>query len=159
MLKKCICVLFGSLGVVGMVYGVALGESYANGQEGLKGATLPPPGFYYRMYNAYVASDDLLDPNGDEIPLDFEIKWFVNAHRFIWIYGHIDFLGADIGADFVVPIWHGMANMTPGPILARTCIPPCLPWAAPIILTRPKHGRFHCSAVMKSTVENVMALQ
>ena len=24
----------------------------------------------------------------------------------MWIYGHIDFLGADIGVDFVVPIWH-----------------------------------------------------
>ena len=62
--------LFGSLVVIGMIYGVALGESYANGQEGLKGSTLPP-GFYYKMYNAYVTSDDLMDPNGNEIPIEF----------------------------------------------------------------------------------------
>jgi hypothetical protein len=106
MIKKWICVLFGSLGVIGMLYGLALGESYGNGSEGLKCSTLPPPGVYYKMYNSYITSDDLMDPNGDEIPIDFEIKWFANVNRFIWIYGHLDFLGADIGADFIVPIWH-----------------------------------------------------
>ena len=106
MMKKWISVLFGSLGMVGMLYGFALGESYPNGAEGIKGSTLPPPGFYYKMYNSYITADDMLDPNGDSLPIDFEMKWFTNVHRFIWIYGHCDFLGADIGADFLVPMWH-----------------------------------------------------
>ncbi len=106
MVKKSACVFVSVLGLLGLLCGIAFGESYPNGAEGIKAATLPPQGFYYKMYNAYITSNDLLNEDGDEYDVDFEIKWFANVHRFIWIYDHLDFLGADIGADFLVPIWH-----------------------------------------------------
>jgi len=46
---------------MGILSGTAFGESYPNGAEGIKAGTLPPPGFYYKMYNAYVTSDKMLD--------------------------------------------------------------------------------------------------
>lgn len=106
MVEKLISLALGLIALMGILSGTAFGESYANGSEGIKSGTLPPPGFYYKIYNAYVTSDKLLGPNGDKLSVDFEIKWFVNVHRFIWIYKHIDFLGADLGADIIIPIWH-----------------------------------------------------
>ncbi|SPD72645.1 conserved hypothetical protein [uncultured Desulfobacterium sp.] len=114
-MKRFVGVTFLSLGFMGLLCGVTFGESYPNGSEGIKGPSLPPPGFYYKMYNVYIKADDLMDTNGDEMSLDFEMKWFVNVHRFIWMYGHIDFLGADIGADIIFPIWHKDTRLVGGP--------------------------------------------
>jgi hypothetical protein len=114
-MKKSISVTFITLGLVGVMFGVAFGESYPNGAEGLKCATLPPPGFYYKMYNAYVTADKVMDPGGDEaqvmgpdgeVPIDFDAKIFVNAHRFLWISDDIKLFGANYGADVFIPIWY-----------------------------------------------------
>ncbi len=117
-MKKFFGVTATVFGLLGILCGVAFGESYPNGSEGIKGSSLPPQGKYYKMYNAYISSDDLLDENGDNTSLDFEIKWFVNVHRFIWIYDHVDFLGADIGFDFLIPIWHRDTKLIGGPFNA-----------------------------------------
>lgn len=80
------------------------GTHYPNGVEGIRGSTLPPPGFYYRMYNVYYQADELKGPDGDEIPgLDFEIDLYCMAHRFIWVSKH-KILGADFFVDLTVPV-------------------------------------------------------
>ncbi|WP_286818802.1 hypothetical protein, partial [Desulfobacter sp. UBA2225] len=42
---------------------------YVSGVEGIKCSTLPPPGIYYKLYNALYTSDELRDKNGDKVPL------------------------------------------------------------------------------------------
>ena len=37
---------------------------YVPGVEGLKGASLPPPGFYVRDYNVFYFANQLNDPSG-----------------------------------------------------------------------------------------------
>jgi hypothetical protein len=76
---------------------------YGNGVEGIKGATVTPPGFYYRMYNFYYSADEVMDKNGDEIPIDFDVNVFVMANRFIWVTDK-KILGADFFMDLVIPV-------------------------------------------------------
>ena len=37
---------------------------YVNGVEGIKAASVPGPGFYYKMYNAFYRADTLTDDSG-----------------------------------------------------------------------------------------------
>ncbi|CCK78315.1 SphA family protein [Desulfobacula toluolica] len=76
---------------------------YVNGGEGVKAATVPPPGFYYRMYNLYYTADEFMDDNGNETPIDFDVNVFAVVNRFIWVTDK-KFLGADFFMDAVLPI-------------------------------------------------------
>ena len=63
------------------------GESghYVNGAEGIKAATLPPPGFYYRMYNVFYTADTLADQDGNALNVNFDAGIYAMVNRFIWI--------------------------------------------------------------------------
>lgn len=76
---------------------------YTFGVEGIQAASLPSPGFYYKMYNAYYTSDKLMDGSGDEMDIDFDVTVFANVHRFIYITNK-KFLGADYGMNIIVPL-------------------------------------------------------
>ena len=89
-MKKIISMAIIALGIVGILSGGAFageaGNHYVNGVEGLKAASLPPPGFYYRMYNVLYTADALTDDNGDEIDaVNFDVSVFANVHRLIWM--------------------------------------------------------------------------
>ncbi|OQX12543.1 MAG: hypothetical protein BWK80_43670 [Desulfobacteraceae bacterium IS3] len=114
-MKKCIKIAFIAFCLTGMLFSAANAEHYVNGVEGIKAASVPPPGFYYRMYNAFYTADKLMDTEGEEkkelsLPngltlkdLDFDVKVFANVHRFIWISDY-KILGADYGAHVIVPL-------------------------------------------------------
>ncbi len=104
-MKKVIKVTGVLLGVLGILVGAAIAaeNEYPNGIEGIKAGSVPPPGFYYKMYNVYYTADTLTDSNGNDLNVDFDVKTFVNAHRFIWITDY-KILGADYGMDAVIPL-------------------------------------------------------
>jgi hypothetical protein len=70
---------------------------YPAGAEGIKGATLPPPGLYFRDYTFAYFADRF--PGG---PPEFDIKACLNAPRLIWMTDWKLF-GADYGMDLIVP--------------------------------------------------------
>lgn len=70
---------------------------YPAGAEGIKAATLPPPGVYFRDYNFVYWSDKLKGG-----PPDFDVVAYVNAPRVIWMTDWKVF-GADYGMDVIVP--------------------------------------------------------
>lgn len=76
---------------------------YVNGVEGLKAASLPPPGLYYRMYNAYYDAGRLRDNDGNRLPVDFQVKVFANVHRLIWV-SPVELLGGNLFMDALIPI-------------------------------------------------------
>jgi hypothetical protein len=76
---------------------------YVAGVEGIKAATLPPPGFYLRDYNIVYFSDRLNDKNGDKVPVKFNLSVYANVIRPIWMTG-LKLFGGDFGADFVLPL-------------------------------------------------------
>ena len=46
---------------------------YVPGVEGIKGASLPPPGVYFRDYNYFYSADQVNDPSGNKIgPADLD---------------------------------------------------------------------------------------
>lgn len=87
-----------------LAYGLA-GETghYVNGAEGIKAATLPPSGFYYRMYNVFYNADSLRDENGDELDVDFDVSIYALVNRFIWISDK-KILGGNFFMDAVIPL-------------------------------------------------------
>lgn len=89
---------------------------YAPGTEGIKAASLPPPGIYLRDYNSFYYADRLNLANGDKNTLAEPTKAFIYAQvpRLIWITD-LQLLGGNIGVDGLVPIeYKDLKINTPG---------------------------------------------
>jgi hypothetical protein len=84
---------------------------YPAGAEGIKAASLPPPGFYFRDYNFGYFANEL--PGG---PPDFSVDAYIQAPRLIWI-SDWKILGANYGADLIVPF--GWQQVKIGPSADR----------------------------------------
>jgi hypothetical protein len=76
---------------------------YINGVEGIKAATLPPPGYYYRMYTLLYSADTLRDGSGDEANIGFEATALAIANRFIYSSNY-SLLGGNYIADIIIPV-------------------------------------------------------
>jgi hypothetical protein len=70
---------------------------YPAGAEGIKAASLPPPGVYFRDYNFFYTADNFQD-----IPPNFEINAYINAPRLIWMT-KAEVFGANYGMDVIIP--------------------------------------------------------
>jgi hypothetical protein len=70
---------------------------YPAGAEGIKGASLPPPGVYFRDYNFFYFANEFKD-----LPANFEIFAYINAPRVIWMTD-LEIFGANYGMDVIVP--------------------------------------------------------
>jgi len=75
---------------------------YPPGVEGIKGGTLPPPGFYIRDYNLFYFADRLNDPHSAGIPADLDLFVYANGFRPIWIT-KCQILGGNYGMDIFFP--------------------------------------------------------
>jgi hypothetical protein len=70
---------------------------YPAGAEGIKGASLPPPGVYFRDYNFFYFAETFKDG-----PPSFDISAYINAPRVIWLTD-LEIFGASYGMDVIVP--------------------------------------------------------
>ncbi len=87
---------------------------YAPGLEGIKGASLPPPGVYFRDYNYLYVADQANDANGNKVtPSNFQALTYVNAPRVIWITD-AKVLGGNVGVDALLPIVY--SSLKAGPL-------------------------------------------
>lgn len=106
-MRKLIFGVFFGLGLLGILSGTVLADErvchYVNGVEGIKAGTVPPPGFYYRMYNVFYNADEYTDEDGDSVNIDFDVSVYAMVNRFIWITNK-KILGADYGADVIIPL-------------------------------------------------------
>ena len=95
-LALCCCILGA---------GTAFGASghYTNGVEGIKAATLPPPGVYWRMYNAFYNADSTRTNTGKKAPGDFDLSAFAWVNRLIWSTD-VEILGGNLIMDVIVPM-------------------------------------------------------
>lgn len=77
---------------------------YVPGVEGLKGASLPPPGWYVRDYNVFYTADRVNNANGHSAgPPNFEAFTYANVPRVIYISDK-QLLGGFIGVDALLPL-------------------------------------------------------
>ncbi len=126
------------LSLLGAVCAVA-GETghYVGGTEGIKLATAPPPGFYYKLYNAFYYSDTYQSYRGSR-QVRPDVQNFVMVHRPIWV-SDIKLLGADYIATILLPVTYADVSIRSGGIqisdkrwaIADVAIEPfCLGWHA-----------------------------
>ena len=79
------------------------GNHYPNGVEGIKAASVPPPGVYLRWYNFYYGAGEINGGGGEALPIGFDVGVWATAPRVVWITKH-KFLGAYVGFDVMLPI-------------------------------------------------------
>jgi hypothetical protein len=103
-LFACIVLVLGLMLIPGPAW--AQTTHYPAGVEGIKGASLPPPGYYIRDYNYTYFSDSF-----KEGPPAFDIFANVQAPRLIWITGQ-KVLGGYYGMDVIVPSVYQDLDMT-----------------------------------------------
>lgn len=80
-----------------------LGSHYPFGGEGVLAATVPPPGFHYRVYNTWYNPTTSKDDNGDKQPIGLDLDVFSTVHRFVHVTNK-KILGADYFYDIIVPL-------------------------------------------------------
>jgi hypothetical protein len=88
--------------VQGQAGGIA-GNQFTNGGDGIKTATAPPPGTYYRFYNFFYTADRMRDGSGDKMDIDFDVFVYANVHRLIHFPGWT-VLGGDFFSNIVIPV-------------------------------------------------------
>jgi len=76
---------------------------YVNGVEGIKAATLPPPGNYFRIYSVGYTAQKVRTNSGSTAHVDFDVSVAAVATRFIKIT-ETKILGANYGFDVLVPV-------------------------------------------------------
>jgi hypothetical protein len=77
---------------------------YVPGVEGIKGASLPPPGWYFRDYNVLYVADQVNDATGQSAgPPNFHALTYANVPRGIWITD-TKLLGGNVGVDALLPL-------------------------------------------------------
>lgn len=95
---------------------------YAPGLEGIKAATLPPPGFYLRDYNWFYGANQINDASGHKIgEADARAYVYANVPRLLWITD-AKLLGGYLGVDALVPFKYTelKANTQNGPFHDQT---------------------------------------
>lgn len=76
---------------------------YVPGVEGIKAASLPPPGWYLRDYNVGYYSTRVNNGKGDSSgPPNFRVGNYANVPRLLWI-SETQLLGGFVGVDALVP--------------------------------------------------------
>lgn len=81
----------------------ALAERYVNGVEGIKAASVPGPGVYFRSYNLYYSANDLKDGSGNNVNNGFDLAVAAIVARPIWVTRY-KLLGGTYFNDLVVPL-------------------------------------------------------
>ncbi len=115
--KTWVGVVTGCLGMSALVCSTGLGATpdshYKYGVEGVLGATAPPPGWHYRMYNFWYNPDTYNGNNGNAIGANFELDAFASVQRIVHVTD-IKILGADYLYDILIPLVD--QDFTMGPI-------------------------------------------
>jgi hypothetical protein len=73
------------------------------GGEGVMAASVPPPGFHYRIYNTWTNPTTIKDDNGDKLDLGLDLDVFSTVHRFVHVTQK-KILGADYFYNLIVPL-------------------------------------------------------
>lgn len=81
---------------------VHAGAHYLVGAGGSGTGEIPPPGFYYKMYNVYYRATKFKD-GSKSLPGRTKTESFTQLHRFIWNTGH-KVLGGDLIFDTYIPL-------------------------------------------------------
>lgn len=117
----------GSLLIAGLLALPSLTQAqptahYVPGSEGIKAATLPPPGLWLRDYNSFYYADHVNDAQGNKIgAADAKAFVYANVPRLLWITD-AKVLDGYLGVDALLPLAYTeiKANTPGGPFHDQT---------------------------------------
>ena len=96
--------LAASLAVLPGILQAQPSAHYVPGSEGIKGASLPPPGVYVRDYNYFYWAGQFNDPSGNDAHVpNADVFTYANIPRVIWITD-TKLLGGFVGVDALLPL-------------------------------------------------------
>lgn len=93
---------------------MAGGGHYTSGVEGIKAATVPPPGgsgFYGKLYNCYYSAGDYRNNQGKNTG-GFDVDVLVQGYRLIYS-SNIEILGGNLLFDILVPLQYTDISIGP----------------------------------------------
>ena len=93
-LTLCVCMLLSTTAFAGHAH-------YVNGIEGVKGASVPPPGQYWRSYNVFYNANTIKNNNGNKAA--FNVDVFATVQRYIHTT-NTKILGGDLVIGAIVPL-------------------------------------------------------
>ncbi|NWH04242.1 SphA family protein [Desulfobacter latus] len=79
------------------------GSAYLGGNEDFMSGALPGPGFYPIVYAFHYTADELMDSNGDKVPVDFDLDVTGTTFRFIYV-SDMTLFGASVGWHAIIPV-------------------------------------------------------
>jgi hypothetical protein len=102
--KTIVCLVAAALAAVSGTLQAQPDAHYVPGSEGIKGASLPPPGFYFKDYNLFYIADHANNASGQNLGIpNFQALTFANVPRAIWITD-TTLLGGNVGVDALLPL-------------------------------------------------------
>ena len=104
--------LFSTVFFLGLILGcgplMAGSGHYTSGVEGIKAASVPPPGgsgFYGKLYNVYYSAGEMRDNQGRKVPTNFDLDVLVQCYRLIYS-SDIKVLGGNLLFDILIPVMY-----------------------------------------------------
>ena len=79
------------------------GSAYLGGNEDFMAGALPGPGFYSIVYAFHYTADELMDGNGDKVPVDFDLDVTGTTFRFIYV-SDMTLFGASVAWHALIPV-------------------------------------------------------
>lgn len=88
------------------------GGAYPNGAEDFMAGAVPPPGDYLLTYGLYYKANDLVDGNGDKLPIPFDAEISGAVFRYLHV-SKVEIAGANWAQHIFVPVLNADVT-TPG---------------------------------------------
>ena len=95
------------------------GSAYLGGNEDFMSGALPGPGFYPIFYAFHYTADELMDGNGDKVPVDFDLDVTGTAFRFIYV-SDMTLFGASLAWHAIIPVVDSQVEIAQAGVDAST---------------------------------------
>ncbi len=95
------------------------GSAYMGGNEDFMSGALPGPGFYPIVYAFHYTADQLMDGNGDKVPVDFDLDVTGATFRLIYV-SDMTLFGASVAWHAIVPVLNAQVDIVETGVDAST---------------------------------------
>lgn len=119
---RTLCAIALTLALAGPSWAIGGTQHIPNGLSDFLGGVLPPPGFYWLNYLAYVQKNEFEFEDKSDIErlagdIDLDASAIVEAARFVYMSPH-KILGATWGAQIIFPFYRAHAKLDVGEVEA-----------------------------------------
>jgi len=112
-MRRLVILLVFCISLISADQARAAAGHYVSGVEGIRAATLPPPGMYWKVYNVFYNASDMRNNNRNKAPGNFDVSVYALANRLIYS-SEIEVLGGNLLFDVIFPLTYTDVSMRAG---------------------------------------------